>query len=147
LTIGFKFVEGEKDVDHLMGLGLVATTSPMGAGKWRDHYSESLRGKAVVLIPDNDQPGRDHMNKVAEGLVGIAASIRWLDLPDLPPGGDATVIYIDFENPLAVLNSRTQKLGEGEGVFFWLANDENKKAPKKADKGRGIDHDPVNRHL
>jgi hypothetical protein len=40
------------------------------------------------------------------------------------------VIYIDFENPIAVLNNRTQKLGEAEGVFFWLANDEIKKAPK-----------------
>ena len=29
-------VEGEKDADALAALGLVATTSPLGAGKWRD---------------------------------------------------------------------------------------------------------------
>ncbi len=40
------------------------------------------------------------------------------------------VIFVDFENPLAVLNTRTQKLGEADGVFFWRANNDNIKAPK-----------------
>ncbi len=29
------------------------------------------------------------------------------------------VVFIDFENPLAVLNTRTQKLGEAGNVHFW----------------------------
>ena len=41
-----------------------------------------------------------------------------------------SVIFIDFENPLAVLNSRTQTLGDGENVYFWRAHNENRKAPK-----------------
>jgi len=40
------------------------------------------------------------------------------------------VIFIDFENPLAVLNARTQKLGNCSNVFFWRANNEKLKAPK-----------------
>lgn len=40
------------------------------------------------------------------------------------------VVFIDFENPLAVLNARTQKLGDGEGVLFWRANNDRLKAPK-----------------
>lgn len=40
------------------------------------------------------------------------------------------VIFVDFENPLAVLNLRTQKLGDGNGVFFWRANNPILKAPK-----------------
>ena len=40
------------------------------------------------------------------------------------------VIFIDFENPLAVLNSRTQILGDGENVYFWRAHNDNLKAPK-----------------
>ncbi|MHC4269976.1 MAG: AAA family ATPase [Planctomycetota bacterium] len=40
------------------------------------------------------------------------------------------VIFIDFENPLAVINTRTQTLGDGENVFFWRAHNENLKAPK-----------------
>ena len=44
--------EGEKDVLTLNKLGIVATTNPGGAGKWRSEYSEALRGADVVLIPD-----------------------------------------------------------------------------------------------
>ncbi len=40
------------------------------------------------------------------------------------------VVFIDFENPLAVLNARTQKLGDAEGVHFWRANNEQIKAPR-----------------
>jgi len=81
-------VEGEKDVDRAYQLGLVATTCAMGAGKWRDVYSASLRARHVVILPDNDQPGRDHAEQVALSLHGIAASVRILHLPGLPDGGD-----------------------------------------------------------
>src|SRR4029434_7431311 len=47
-------VEGEKDVETARKLDVVATTNPMGAGKWLPKYSELLAGKEVVLIPDND---------------------------------------------------------------------------------------------
>jgi hypothetical protein len=40
-------VEGEKDVETLRGLGLVATTNPQGAGKWRTDLGEPLRGRDV----------------------------------------------------------------------------------------------------
>ena len=47
--------EGEKDCDRLASLGIVATTNCGGAGKWRDQYSEPLRGRDVVILPDNDE--------------------------------------------------------------------------------------------
>src|SRR5579885_1113775 len=47
-------VEGEKDVDNLRARGLTATCNPMGAGKWRQEYGEWLRGRDVIVIPDND---------------------------------------------------------------------------------------------
>jgi hypothetical protein len=81
-------VEGEKDADAVASLGLCATTSPMGAKKWKDIYNESLWGKHVVLIPDNDNEGREHMVQVAASLNGTAASLRILELPDLPSKGD-----------------------------------------------------------
>lgn len=40
------------------------------------------------------------------------------------------VIFIDFENPLAALNARLQKLGDAEGVYFWRAHNDKLKAPK-----------------
>jgi putative DNA primase/helicase len=37
--------EGEKDVQALESRGLLVTCNPMGAGKWRDEYSETLKGR------------------------------------------------------------------------------------------------------
>jgi hypothetical protein len=72
--------EGEKDCLNLRELGLVATTNPGGANKWRREYSETLRGGDVVVTGDNDSAGRDHVAQVAASLSGIAQRIRVLDL-------------------------------------------------------------------
>jgi len=42
--------EGEKDADNLRTLGFRATCNPMGAQQLRDHYSDPLRGKDVLII-------------------------------------------------------------------------------------------------
>lgn len=83
-------VEGEKDAHNLTVLGLVATTNPQGAGKWRPEYSEALRGRHVVILPDNDEPGRKHAQQVARSLQGVAASVRIVALPGLPEKGDVS---------------------------------------------------------
>jgi hypothetical protein len=82
--------EGEKDADLLRSLGLIATTNVGGAGKWRPEYSASLRGRQIVVLPDNDRAGADHARQVAESLAGIAASVKILTLPDLPTKGDVS---------------------------------------------------------
>ena len=83
-------VEGEKDVDRLHAVGLLATTNSGGAGKWTTSHSESLRGREVVILPDNDEPGRDHAAKVAASLEGVAATVRVVELPDLSEKGDVS---------------------------------------------------------
>ncbi len=80
--------EGEKHVDRLCELGLSATTSSLGAGKWRDEYAEWLQGAKVVLLPDNDEPGRSHMEEIAHILLKARARVKVVWLPDLPPKGD-----------------------------------------------------------
>ncbi|HEY3351174.1 MAG TPA: AAA family ATPase [Thermoanaerobaculia bacterium] len=83
-------VEGEKDADRLAGLGFIGTTNAGGAGKWMTAHSESLRGRHVLILPDNDAPGERHARTVAGALQGIAASVRILKLPALPPKGDVS---------------------------------------------------------
>lgn len=84
-------VEGEKDVLALEAIGLLATTSAMGAGNWLDVYARSLRNRRVVVIPDNDEPGIQHAERVAGSLlVGRAASVRLVRLPGLPEKGDVS---------------------------------------------------------
>ncbi|WP_220791700.1 VapE domain-containing protein [Gluconacetobacter dulcium] len=80
--------EGEKGVHAIEGLGLPATCSPGGAGKWRMADQGALRGADVVILPDNDEPGRKHAQQVKKALAGIARSVRVLTLPDLPDKGD-----------------------------------------------------------
>lgn len=76
-------VEGEKDADALWALGLPATSSPGGAGKWRGQHSDTLRGKRVCIIADKDKPGRAHAQAVARGcyLAG-AETVRMVECPD-----------------------------------------------------------------
>ncbi|MBV8487593.1 MAG: hypothetical protein JO161_04890 [Planctomycetaceae bacterium] len=92
-------VEGEKDVDNLRALGLVATCNPMGACRWRDEYAAHLAGRHCLIIPDNDPPdplrfplgqGREHAQQVARSLSGKAASVKIVELPGLPPKGDVS---------------------------------------------------------
>ena len=67
-------VEGEKDADRLRSIGLVATCNPGGAGKWRSEYSESLKGRPVVVLPDDDKAGNDHAESIVRSLDRKAAS-------------------------------------------------------------------------
>lgn len=83
-------VEGEKDVENLAKLGIVATCNPMGAGKWPEYFSEYFVGADVVIVPDNDDPGRAHRDLVGSALQGAATSVRVLELPGLPPKGDVS---------------------------------------------------------
>jgi len=82
--------EGEKDVETLKGIGLVASCNPLGAGKWKPDYNQYFKGKKVVIIPDADKPGRDHALQVAKNLKGIAESVKVVELPELPEKGDVT---------------------------------------------------------
>jgi hypothetical protein len=76
--------EGEKDVDNLFEKGLTATTNVGGAGKWRDHYNRYFKGASVVILPDNDEPGRKHGEHIASTLKSIAERVRivYLDLKE-----------------------------------------------------------------
>jgi hypothetical protein len=82
--------EGEKDADRLASLGYVATTNPMGAGKWHPDLSKWFAGKVCYILADNDDAGRDHARKVANELHPIADSVRVVELPGLPDKGDAS---------------------------------------------------------
>jgi len=83
-------VEGEKARDALKRVGLRALGSVTGAGSCPElEPLEVLRGRNVTLWPDADDVGRGHIRKLAERLVGIAASIRVFEWTGAPDHGDA----------------------------------------------------------
>ena len=69
-------VEGEKDVETLRAWGLVATCNPGGAGKWKEEYSQVLKDKNVIILQDNDPPGRKHAQAVAASVAHHATEVR-----------------------------------------------------------------------
>jgi len=83
-------VEGEKAADAARAAGLVAVSPAGGAGQTDFGTAlEPLSGRDLVLWPDNDEAGRALMGRVGAALHGSAASLRVLDVPNLPPKGDA----------------------------------------------------------
>lgn len=76
--------EGEKCADALLGAipaGEQATTNPMGAGKWENHYGEMLSGATVVVYADADDPGRAHARMVRENLLEHGCTVKVLEAP------------------------------------------------------------------
>ncbi len=83
--------EGEKDCDNLARIvGVLATCNAGGAGKWNAEHAKHLAGRRVVILPDNDEPGRNHAAMVAASLYGLAESVRIVELPGLPEKGDVS---------------------------------------------------------
>ena len=61
--------EGEKAAEALIDIGFAATTAPGGSGKAGLCDWSPLEGKKVILWPDNDEPGANHMDSVQEILL------------------------------------------------------------------------------
>ena len=88
-------VEGEKCVERLRDLDIVATTNNGGSGNWSQDLNEWFKGRKVVVVPDNDEAGHKHAAKVINELLPVAEEIRLLDLSaELKAKGDV-VDWID----------------------------------------------------
>lgn len=71
--------EGEKDAEALVRVGFVATTCPMGAGKWRDSYTSALKGRRVVLCGDSDPAGVAGMEAIGARLQDAGIVVEQMD--------------------------------------------------------------------
>jgi putative DNA primase/helicase len=112
-------LEGEKDCETGRRLGFVATCNPGGAGKWRPEYSEWLRRKRVVIIPDRDEAGRKHARDVARSLIGVAESVKIVELPTGKDLSDwATPVGTGTREGLLALIGATQELA-AEDIARW----------------------------
>lgn len=97
--------EGEGVVHALNGYGVVATTSPGGAGKAELTDWSILAGKIVTLWPDADDVGRAHMTQVESILQQLspAPRISLIEPEDLDLGEKEDAK--DFIKQLEVLHS------------------------------------------
>jgi hypothetical protein len=80
--------EGEKDVDALTCFGFLAVTFG-GTGDGLPAVAAEYFANRVVLIPaDNDDPGRKHAQAKAAVAYPVAKSMKIIEFPELPKGGD-----------------------------------------------------------
>jgi hypothetical protein len=77
-------VGDDSEVQRLHALDFAATTYSV------DVDIERFRSADAMLVPADDDAGYAHVNQVGLALSGIAARIRVLRLPDLPPSGNIT---------------------------------------------------------
>jgi putative DNA primase/helicase len=86
-------VEGEKDVESMWARNLPATCNSGGAGKWRDAETQAIKTlgvKRVVILPDNDAPGRKHAEDVARLMKANGIAFTIVELPGLRHGEDVS---------------------------------------------------------
>jgi putative DNA primase/helicase len=84
-------VEGEAKADFLTNqFRLTATCLDSGAqSPFKDSYMQYFQGmEKVVILPDNDTPGKQYANKIISALHGKAKAIKIVELPGLPEAGD-----------------------------------------------------------
>jgi hypothetical protein len=83
-------VEGEGIADRLISMGIPATTSIGGGGKWDrygQNYRAELEGAVIVICPDRDEPGIKHSEQIAadfpeaQWLYADPKSFEWDAVP------------------------------------------------------------------
>jgi hypothetical protein len=122
------FVEGEKDVETLRGINLVATTADCGAGSaWKQDYQYQLRGKSIIFIPDNDDPGIKYIAKFASEIFNYCYFIKILILPLAKENGDTTDWFDALKNEgkdplteLTKLEHKAEIIGDIKEIYELL---------------------------
>ena len=82
--------EGEKDTDTLADAGLLAFTFGGVGDGLPAGCEEFVRDRDVVILADNDDPGREHAEKKAALAFTVAKSVRVVHFPELPEKGDVS---------------------------------------------------------
>lgn len=91
-------VEGEKDVHTLSSMGYCATTCG-GVNDWKKSYAKYFIGAKVVILPDNDDMGKELSTQIKKDLKNFAHSIKCGTISKLAKG-DITD-YIEKEKGTA----------------------------------------------
>lgn len=84
--------EGEKDVDNLRALDIVAVAFQGGSAAWREVYAKQLDGRHVVVLPDNDKPG---LRLAADVQASIPSAVALRLFADAPLQGQDVTNWIE----------------------------------------------------
>ena len=128
--------EGEKHADLIREWGYYATTNAGGAKKFRADHAAMLATFDCVILPDNDDAGREHASVVAAALRAAGCdSIRIAALPGLPPKGDV----IDWARNGGTAEKFEQISTEASPYYAHEREAEHEKAAEAGDGALGSD--------
>ena len=132
-------VEGEKCADALIKLGYTATTLDSGANSnWRPEFTEWLKGKKVIIIPDNDRPGMKYARMIKENVPW--AIIK--ELPDLPEKGDI-YDWLEAEHTMSELDDIPETVLDYEEVEVSKSNSADDKKTQSEILLNLINHEDI----
>ncbi len=118
--------EGEKDADTLGTQGLPAFTFG-GASDIPEGCEEFVRGRDVVVLADNDDPGRRWAERISSLFATKAKKVRVVHFPELPQGNDVSD-WFERGGTIAVLLERVavaRPLDLGSGAVAQATLDNN----------------------
>ena len=102
------WAEGEKDADAALAKGFLAFT--FGSASDVPDVSGLLEGHHVIVVVDHDEAGEKSIPKKIEVLIAArAASIKLVQFPELPNGGDLSDFF-DAGSTAEDLLDRAQRI-------------------------------------
>ncbi len=63
--------EGEKDADTLAAHGLIAVSPGSTTDPWRPEWTDVLADRPIIILGDNDAPGRKRADEIARLLMEV----------------------------------------------------------------------------
>lgn len=124
-------VEGEPARDALAAVGIRSLGTVTGASTTPGPEAlEVLRGHRVIMWADNDDAGREHMERIAKPLSDIASEMRWFTWEDAPDKGDAADYPAIITRDREGIRDLKHALSDAPIYFHHIHGgfDENKKA-------------------
>lgn len=90
-------VEGEKDVENLKKIGIVATTNPFGVNHWNSEYATCFKDKKVIICLDKGC--ETESERRAERILKAGAKeVKIVELPGLSREGEDISDWIEMRD-------------------------------------------------
>ena len=147
-------VEGEKDVETLANMEILATSLPNGgqSKQWHELYNDGLQGHDIIILTDNDQAGETYGQTVAKNVSKIAKSVKIIPAKmiwnECPEKGDISDIAeaLGQDKTIELLLDATQKAEYYVDIsdFEEILHDDPPSPPKLiAKKGYEFEKKPI----
>jgi hypothetical protein len=110
------WTEGEKDVETVVGLGGLAFTFGGVGDGLPDGCEQFVVGRRIVILADNDKPGREHAEKKAALASNGATSVKIVHFRELEEKQDVSDWAAITGNTLVALTARVEQTDPWQAV-------------------------------